>query len=91
MLKEWFENKKIELIKIYTGSVHQFTRKSFDDNCLNKGPTLTVVESENGRRFGGFTSQNWTRKDGSFDFYTEDAQAWIFSLDCAKQFRIKPD
>jgi hypothetical protein len=33
-----------------------FTRKSWIDNCLNKGPTLSVIQSENERIFGGFTS-----------------------------------
>ena len=63
---------------IYRGTDHEFTRKSWDDNCLNKGPTLTVIQSESGRIFGGYTSKNWERKEGVF---TEDDKAWIFSVD----------
>ena len=51
-----FENRLAELKRIYKGSEHEFTRKSWDDLCLNKGPTLTVIQAESGRIFGGYTS-----------------------------------
>jgi hypothetical protein len=76
-----FENRLAELKRIYKGSEHEFTRKSWDDLCLNKGPTLTVIQSENGRLFGGYTSQNWTKKEGNYgSYYTPDDKAWIFSF-----------
>ncbi len=56
LLNKWFDEKLAELKLIYRGSDHEFTRKSWDDHCLNKGPTLTVIQSDNGRIFGGFTS-----------------------------------
>jgi hypothetical protein len=73
-----FEDRLAELKIIYRGTDHQFTRKSWDDLCVNnKGPTLTVIQSENGRVFGGYTSQNWTKKEGLGD---RDEKAWIFSF-----------
>ena len=63
---KWFDDKLAELKMIYRGTDHQFTRKSWDDLCLNKGPTLTVIQSENGRIFGGYTSKNWTKKGGNY-------------------------
>jgi hypothetical protein len=51
-----FENRLAELKRIYKGTDHRFTRKSWDDHCLNKGPTLTVIQAENGRVFGGYSS-----------------------------------
>lgn len=67
---KWFDDKLSELKMIYRGSEHWFTRKSWENLCLNKGPTLTVIQSENGRIFGGYTSKNWTDDYGN---YTEDS------------------
>jgi hypothetical protein len=69
-LYKCFAEKLAQLNRIYKGTQHQFTKKSWDDNCLNKGPTLTVVQADNGRIFGGYTSQSWTKKDGNYDFFT---------------------
>ncbi len=72
-----FEDKLAELTMIYRGSEHEFTRKSWVDLCLDKGPTLTVIQAMSGRIFGGYTSKNWNNNDGS---YIEDENAWIFSF-----------
>ncbi len=56
LLNKWFDEKLAELKLIYRGTDHEFTRKSWEDQCLNKGPTLTVIQSDNGRIFGGYTS-----------------------------------
>ena len=61
-----FENKLAELKMIYRGSDNEFTRKSWVDLCFNKGPTLTVIQAESGRIFGGFTAQNWTNNSGTY-------------------------
>jgi hypothetical protein len=78
---KWFDEKLAELKMIYRGTEHYFTRKSWDDLCLNKGPTLSVIQSDNGRIFGGYTSQSWTKKEGNYPAYnTADDKAWIFSF-----------
>jgi BTB/POZ domain-containing protein KCTD9 len=76
------------LNRIYKGTDNKFTKKSWDDNCLNKGPTLTVVQADNGRIFGGYISQSWTKKEGNYDFYTQDDKAWIFSFDHSTQLKV---
>ncbi len=43
LLKSWFDGQVLELKKIYSGLGHTFTKASFDQDCLNKGPTLSVV------------------------------------------------
>jgi hypothetical protein len=87
-LYKCFAEKLAQLNRIYKGTEHKFTKKSWEDNCLNKGPTLTVVQADNGRIFGGYTSQSWTKKDGNYNFYTEDDKAWIFSFDHSKQLKV---
>ena len=63
-LMKCFEEKLIELKMIYRGTEHEFTRKSWEDLCVNKGPTLSVIQADNGRIFGGYTSKNWTAVKG---------------------------
>ena len=55
-LMKCFAEKLAALNRIYKGSDDEFTKKSWEDNCVNKGPTLTVIQAENGRIFGGYTS-----------------------------------
>ena len=62
--------------------------QSWDDLCLNKGPTLTVIETTKGRVFGGYTSQSRSRSNNDWSF-TEDEKAWIFSFDRRSSLRIK--
>ena len=56
MLVQWFDEKLAELKMIYRGTEHEFKRQSWIDLCFYKGPTLTVIQSDNGRIFGGYTS-----------------------------------
>jgi hypothetical protein len=78
LLKQWFNDQLVELTMIYRGTDHEFTMKSWDDSCLNKGPTLVVIQSEHGRIFGGYTSKGWTSNKSE---YVADDKAWIFSFD----------
>jgi hypothetical protein len=60
-LKQWFDNNLKELRILYRGTENSFAKAAFDEKCVNKGPTLSVFQSENGRIFGGFTAKNWIR------------------------------
>ena len=87
MLKQWFDNQILELKILYRGTEHSFAYAAFLDNCVNKGPTLSVFQSENGRIFGGYTSKNWIKFDKragkgvGYSFWTSDDKAWLFSFD----------
>ena len=83
MLKQWFDNQILELKILYRGTEHSFAYAAFLDNCVNKGPTLSVFQSENGRIFGGYTSKNWIKFDKGVGYYfhTLDDKAWLFSFD----------
>jgi hypothetical protein len=83
MLKQLFDNQILELKILYRGTEHSFAYAAFLDNCVNKGPTLSVFQSENGRIFGGYTSKNWIKFDKGvgYYFFTSDEKAWLFSFD----------
>ena len=60
-LKICFNNKRVTLRRLYKASEHEFERDPFLDLCADKGATLSVIQSENGRVFGGYTSKSWGR------------------------------
>lgn len=58
------------------GSRDGFTAEDFHRLCDNQGPTLTVVQSDQGCIFGGYLSLPWSSVGG----WKGDLQAWVFSL-----------
>ncbi len=59
LLKNWFDDKLVELKRIYRASEHGFTFKSILDQCGDKTQTLSVLQAENGSRFGVFNTKSW--------------------------------
>ncbi len=76
---------------MWRASEHSFSKASFEDICVNKGPTLSVIQSDNNRVFGGYTSKNWIRyeKDDNHYSYTTDDKAWLFSFDHQTKLKVK--
>lgn len=56
---------------------------AFHAKCDGKYPTLTIIQSENGCIFGGFTFLAW---DSSSGYKKNDTAAFVFSLDKKKKF-----
>ncbi len=48
--------------------------------------TLTAIQAENGRIFGGFTTKNLIKSGGGC---TEDDKAWIFSIENGTKHKVK--
>jgi hypothetical protein len=66
--------QKTELI--YKASRDGFDANAFHSRCDNKGPTLTIVRSNNNYLFGGYTSVAWTSSGN----WTVDSKAFLFTL-----------
>ena len=80
------QKKKITYTLLYRGSRDGFGAAEFHKRCDGKGPTISFIESlEHKQRFGGFTSLLWS-SNGSYG--TNDATAFLFSLDSSKKFSI---
>ena len=58
--------------------------QTFYDKCSGKYPTIVIVKTTKGRRFGGYSSIPW-ENIGSI----EDNNSFIFSLDKKKKYKIK--
>ena len=66
--------KNLQLL--FKGSDHDFSAKQFHSLCDNKGPTITIIESEYGNIFGGYTSKSWNT---NFTF-VKDENAFVFLI-----------
>ena len=73
-------NNKIILNLLYKATADTDTASSFHQKCDKAESTLVLVESDKGKRFGGFTSRNW-RGEGE---EKKDPNAFVFSLDKMK-------
>jgi hypothetical protein len=79
LLAKWF-GKDFELIMAYDSSKMGDSSVVFHEKCHGKIQTLTLIETENGRRFGGYTKLSWDC-EGKESFKGGDISAFIFSLD----------
>jgi len=62
--------------------------KDFHSFCDHKGPTLTLLQIEDGNCIGGFTNAQWSSpEEGSV--YKSDAGAMLFNLSAHESFRYR--
>jgi archaellum component FlaC len=71
------ENKKIIINLLYKASVDGDKASIFHQKCDQAKSTIVLVETLNGKRFGGFTTCSWA---GNCED-KNDPQSFIFSLD----------
>ena len=79
-----FDNKKIILNLLYKASVDDDRSSTFHKKCDKAKSTLVLIETEKGRRFGGYTTVNW--KGDCIE--KKDNSAFVFSLDKMKIYDI---
>jgi hypothetical protein len=85
LLIEWFNpynNKSIKLL--YKASRDGDGYQDFYNKCENKGPTITIVLTTSGNKFGGYTSLSW-QKPMAKAFYI-DNDSFLFSLNKKKKY-----
>ena len=79
-------NKKVKgLEKIYQASIEGGDSSIFHSKCDNIPNTLTLIFSEKGRIFGGFTSETWDISGK----YKDDKKSFLFSIDKLKIYSYK--
>ena len=80
-------NKKITLNLIYKATVDSDKAAAFHEKCDEAKSSLVLVETDQGKRFGGFTTSSWS--GNCVDKKDEDA--FIFSLDKMKVYSNIPE
>ena len=69
---------------LYSPTFEANKKEDFHKNCDNKGSTIILVETTNGRRFGAFASLSWK----SNNQWVNDPFACIFSFDNHKKYKV---
>ena len=85
LLKNWIDSKK----KINSHLLYRMTKdgdsfKIFHTLCDNIKPNLILVKSKKGKKFGGFTFENW--ESCNEGIWKKDNKCFLFSLDKKKRF-----
>ena len=85
-IKNWINpnNNKIKFELLFRKSRDGFSCHTFHKKCDNKGPTLTLVETTKGFKFGGYTPYNFENELGFSP--SNDSKTFIFSLNLMKKF-----
>ena len=66
-----------------------FKRAVWKEKCKKKGPLLHVIESNQGKRCGGYSHVKWPKTDK--DKYHPDPRAFLFSLTHLTKHPVKYD
>ena len=69
---------------IYKSETDGDKAANFHDNCDNITPTITIIQTKEGFRYGGFTFASWEVVDESG--FKMDNDAFIFSFDTLKKY-----
>ena len=85
LVQSWFNGKMIRLEKLYRASEDGFNGTAYHAKCNNIENILNVVESEHGKKFGGYSSVKF---DSTNSKWYADEKSFIFSLTERKKFDI---
>ncbi len=91
-LISWISEKGIikEIKLLYSSKRDGDDYSPFYNKCSNISPTISLIKTKKGRKFGGFTFGEWNDKEGILK--QTDSEAFLFSLDNMKKYKIlKPN
>ncbi len=78
----------IKFTILYDSLIHSDSAVEFHKRCDNQGATLSIIESEHGLRFGGYSTLTWESPEDKYGKYKEnDSSAFIYSLTHMRKFR----
>ena len=84
LLKYWINKGNIKLELIYKATVDSDFSNAFHSKCDNHSPTITIIKTDQGLRFGGYTTKTWNYDE---ECKTDD-EAFLFSMDYKKKYLI---
>ena len=82
LLLKWLPNKPKKTTLLLNSKIDGDSCKTFIQKVQNKCPTLVIIETIKGRKFGGYTTQIWKKGE------TSDNDAFVFSLVTNKKYEI---
>ena len=88
MLNNWIRpDTKIKFKLLYKVSRDGDRISTFAEKVKGKSPTLIIIKTKTGYKFGGYTTVEWDMTK-SYKF-KRDEKAFIFSIDNKQKFNIK--
>jgi alpha-L-arabinofuranosidase len=78
-LEKWFDGRKFELERIYRATTDGFSNSNFRSKAHMKENVVIVVESEHGKKFGGYSS-SVILETNQENVCLLDKRSFIFSL-----------
>ena len=86
-ISRWLSSEKVTKLKLlFKGPYENFNVVKFHALYDNMVPSLILIESTNGARFGGFTNDTW--KGENLEKY--DNTAFLFSLNYLEKYPVNP-
>ena len=78
MLHDWLkeDGSDGEFSLLYRGTRDGLSGSAFHSNCDNKGCTLTIIETTNGKVIGGYSNTPWSSSGN----WTAANKAFLFEL-----------
>ena len=89
LLIGWLPKRPPKILKLYDTEKDTHNVGAFHEKCDDKEPTIVLIKSCQGCRFGGYTSKKW---GSSSSAYVGDSTAFLFSFDTNKKYPVNtPD
>ena len=85
LIKLWLNNREFTTELLYRKTRDGSKPKDFHDKCDNKGITITIIETNKGNVFGGYTELEWDNYSGS----KIDKSTFIFSFNNKEKYTSK--
>jgi len=88
-LSEWIDpNKKIKFVLLYNNSKDSDSSNLFHQYCDGIFPSVMIVLDTSGRKFGGFSTQNWAQSTVGVS-YSRAPGSFIFNLSQKKKYDLE--
>jgi len=87
LLKKWISNGSVKFKLIFRASRDGFTPQAFHDKCDKYKNTVTIVQSNHGKIFGGFVDSDWAVTNN----YKSTPNAFLFSLSDKEKYPVKSE
>jgi len=71
------QKSNIKLEKIHDTSKDGFSSSTFHSNCDNKGPTISIIKTNNDEIIGGYNDMYWVSSNNNL---VGDGNAFLFNL-----------
>ena len=88
LISKWISpNKVIKFNLLFSTNKHGDSSSTFHYYCDGVFPTVTVVLDTSGRRFGGYSTQNWCQSTVGGN-YTTAPDSFIFNLSNKQKYNL---